>query len=126
MAFRHRFTCTSVVLLLIASAPAFAQAPAAFSPERYPIKPVRLISPFSAGGGTDTVARALSQLLGESLGRTFVVDNRAGAEGTIGTELGARAPADGYTLLLANMGTLTIAPNLRKVPYDALKDFAPI
>jgi len=105
---------------------AFAQAPGAFSRERYPVKPVRLISPFSAGGGTDTVARALSQLLGESLGRTFVVDNRAGAEGTIGTEIGARAPADGYTLLLANLGTLTIAPNLRKVPYDSLRDFAPI
>ena len=87
---------------------------------------MRLISPFSAGGGTDTVARALSQLLGESLGRIFVVDNRAGAEGTIGTEIGARAPADGYTLLLANLGTLTIAPNLRKVPYDSIRDFAPI
>jgi tripartite-type tricarboxylate transporter receptor subunit TctC len=65
-------------------------------------------------------------LLGESLGRIFVVDNRAGAEGTIGTEIGARAPADGYTLLLANLGTLTIAPNLRKVPYDSIRDFAPI
>jgi tripartite-type tricarboxylate transporter receptor subunit TctC len=105
---------------------AYAQAPGAFSRERYPVKPVRVISPFSAGGGTDTVARALSQLLGESLGRTFVVDNRAGAEGTIGTEIGARAPADGYTLLLANLGTLTIAPNLRRVPYDSIRDFAPI
>jgi tripartite-type tricarboxylate transporter receptor subunit TctC len=126
MGYRHRFSHASVVLLLMASMMAFAQAPGAFSRERYPVKPVRLISPFSAGGGTDTVARALSQLLGESLGRTFVVDNRAGAEGTIGTEIGARAPADGYTLLLANLGTLTIAPNLRKVPYDSIRDFAPI
>lgn len=124
--YRHRYSLASVVLLLTASMMAFAQAPGAFSRERYPVKPVRLISPFSPGGGTDTVARALSQLLGESLGRTFVVDNRAGAEGTIGTEIGARAPADGYTLLLANLGTLTIAPNLRKVPYDSLRDFAPI
>lgn len=124
--YRHRFSRASVVLLLTASMMAFAQAPGAFSRERYPVKPVRLISPFSPGGGTDTVARALSQLLGESLGRTFVVDNRAGAEGTIGTEIGARAPADGYTLLLANLGTLTIAPNLRKVPYDSIRDFAPI
>lgn len=126
MGYRHRFSRASVVLLLTASMMAFAQAPGAFSRERYPVKPVRLISPFSPGGGTDTVARALSQLLGESLGRTFVVDNRAGAEGTIGTEIGARAPADGYTLLLANLGTLTIAPNLRKVPYDSIRDFAPI
>jgi tripartite-type tricarboxylate transporter receptor subunit TctC len=126
MSYRHHFSRTSVVLLLTASTLAFAQAPGAFSPERYPVKPVRFISPFSAGGGTDTVARALAQLLGESLGRTFVVDNRAGAEGTIGTAIGARAPADGYTLLLANLGTLTIAPNLRKVPYDSMKDFAPI
>ena len=85
MGYRHRFSRTSVVLLVTASTMTFAQTPGAFSPERYPVKPVRLLSPFSAGGGTDTVARALSQLLGESLGRTFVVDNRAGAEGTIGT-----------------------------------------
>lgn len=124
--YRHRFFRTSVVLLLTASTMAYAQAPGAFAPERYPVKPVRFISPFSAGGGTDTVARALAQLLGESLGRIFVVDNRAGADGTIGTEIGARAPADGYTLLLANLGTLTIVPNLRKVPYDPIRDFAPI
>jgi tripartite-type tricarboxylate transporter receptor subunit TctC len=92
--------------------------------ERYPVRPVRFISPFSAGGGTDTVARVLAQLLAESLGKTFVVDNRSGAEGSIGTEIGAKAPPDGYTLLLANLGTLTILPNVRKVGYDPLKDFA--
>lgn len=122
----HSVSLLTLALLLTASLAAHAQTPGAFSPERYPVKPVRFISPFSAGGGTDTVARAIAQLLGESLGRTFVVDNRSGAEGTIGTELGARAPADGYTLLLANLGTLTIAPNLRKVSYDSIKDFAPI
>jgi tripartite-type tricarboxylate transporter receptor subunit TctC len=108
-------------VLAAAASGAWAQAAAVDS---YPSKPVRFLSPFSAGGGTDTVARALAQLLGESLGRTFVVDNRAGAEGTIGTELGARAQPDGYTLLLANLGTLTIAPNLRKVNYDPMKDFS--
>lgn len=92
----------------------------------YPNKPVRFISPFSPGGGTDTVARALALRLGEALGKTFIVDNRAGAEGIIGTELAARSPADGYTLLVVNLGTLAINPNLRKVPYDALRDFAPI
>ena len=122
----ERHDCLRMFTAMLLALPLTAQAQGAFSPERYPIKPVRLISPFSAGGGTDTVARALGQLLGESMGKVFVVDNRAGAEGTIGTELGARAPADGYTLLVANLGTLTIAPNLRKVPYDSIKDFTPI
>jgi tripartite-type tricarboxylate transporter receptor subunit TctC len=94
--------------------------------DTYPSKPVRFISPFSAGGGTDIVARALAQRMSEQLGRPFIVDNRGGAEGVIGTELGARAPADGYTLIVANLGTFCLTPNLRKVPYDPLKDFAPI
>lgn len=92
----------------------------------YPSKSVRFISPFSPGGGTDTVARALALRLGEALGRTFIVDNRPGAEGIIGTELGAKSPPDGYTLLVGNLGTLAINPNLRKVPYDPLRDFAPV
>ena len=92
----------------------------------YPNKPVRFISPFSASGGTDTVARALAQRLGEHTGRIFVVENRPGAEGVIGTDLGAKAPADGYTLLVANLGTFSLTPNLRRVPYDPLRDFAPI
>jgi tripartite-type tricarboxylate transporter receptor subunit TctC len=94
--------------------------------DSYPSKSVRLISPFSPGGGTDTVARALAQRLGDAMGKNFLVDNRPGAEGIIGTELGARSPADGYTLLVGNLGTLAINPNLRKVPYDPLRDFAPI
>jgi tripartite-type tricarboxylate transporter receptor subunit TctC len=94
--------------------------------DNYPSKPVRFISPFSAGGGTDAVARVLAQRMGESLGRVFVVDNRGGAEGAIGTELGARSPPDGYTLLVANLGTLCMTPNLRKVGYNPIRDFAPI
>lgn len=119
----QRSTAVCLGSILLASA-GLCHAQSGSSVDRYPSKPVRFLSPFSAGGGTDTVARALAQLLGESLGRTFVVDNRAGAEGTIGTELGARAQPDGYTLLLANLGTLTIAPNLRKVSYDPTKDFS--
>jgi tripartite-type tricarboxylate transporter receptor subunit TctC len=92
----------------------------------YPSKPVRFISPFSPGGGTDTVARALALRLGDALGRPFIVDNRPGADGLIGTEMGAKSPPDGYTLLVGNLGTLAINPNLRKVPYDPLRDFAPI
>lgn len=64
--------------------------------------------------------------MSEQMGRIFIVDNRGGAEGAIGTEAGARAPADGYTLLIANLGTFCLTPNLRKVGYDPLKDFAPI
>ena len=92
----------------------------------FPNKPVRFISPFSPGGGTDTVARMLAARMGEQLGRVFVVDNRGGAEGVLGTELGAKAPPDGYTLLVANLGTFSMTPNLRKVSYDPLRDFAPI
>lgn len=100
--------------------------PHAAAAEDYPTKPVRFISPFSAGGGTDTVARTLAARLGDQMGRVFVVDNRGGAEGVVGTEIGAKAPADGYTLLVANVGTFSQTPNLRKVPYDPLRDFAPI
>lgn len=92
----------------------------------YPSKPVRFISPFAPGGGTDTVARALAQRMGDAMGKSFIVDNRPGAEGIIGTELGAKSPPDGYTLMVANLGTLAINPNLRKVPYDPLRDFSPI
>lgn len=99
---------------------------AAAASNDYPSKPVRFISPFSPGGGTDTVARALALRLGDALGRTFIVDNRPGAEGIIGTELGAKSPPDGYTLLVGNLGTLAINPNLRRVPYDPLRDFAPV
>ncbi len=104
----------------------FCVAGTAAAQGAYPVKPVRFISPFAPGGGTDTVGRALAQRLGDALGKTFIVDNRPGAEGIIGTELGAKSPPDGYTLLVANLGTLAINPNLRKVPYDPLRDFAPV
>ena len=95
--------------------------------QTYPSKPVRLIIPFTAGGGTDLVARSIAQRLTEILGQPVIPDNRAGAAGTIGAELVAKAAADGYTLLMGTPGPLTINPNLRvKMPYDALKDFAPI
>lgn len=115
----------TIALAVVLSVPLAVEA-ADRSVTAYPSKPVRFISPFSAGGGTDTVARALAQRLGEATGNPFIVDNRGGAEGIIGTELAARAPADGYTLLVANLGTFCLAPNLRKVPYDPLRDFAPV
>ncbi|TFZ07440.1 tripartite tricarboxylate transporter substrate binding protein [Ramlibacter henchirensis] len=93
----------------------------------YPEKPVTLVVPFPPGGSTDNIARVLAQKLQESLGGTFVVDNKAGATGTIGAAFVKRAPADGYTLFVSSLGPFVIAPHLIKgVQYDALKDFDPI
>ncbi len=92
--------------------------------QHYPVKPVRLIVAFPAGGGNDVLARLVTQKLSAALGQQFVVDNRTGAGGTIGAELAARAPADGYTLFLAAVATHAINPNLQKnLTYDPLRDF---
>jgi tripartite-type tricarboxylate transporter receptor subunit TctC len=99
---------------------ALAQAP-------YPDRPVRIIVPFPAGGPADALARIVGEKLTQSLGKPFIVENKAGAGGNIGMEQGARAMADGYTLTLAPVGNLTVAPALYpKLPYDPAKDFAPI
>jgi tripartite-type tricarboxylate transporter receptor subunit TctC len=93
----------------------------------YPEKPVRVIVPNPAGGGVDIIARLVGQHLGERLGQQIVVDNRAGAGGTIGLGLLAKAPADGYTLGMGVTATLAIAPALyRSLPYDPQKDFEPV
>ncbi len=95
--------------------------------QSYPGKPIRLIVPFPPGGGTDATARILTQALAETAGWQIVVENRAGATGRIGTELVAKAAPDGYTLLLGTAGPNAILPGTRaKLPYDAVKDFAPI
>ena len=95
--------------------------------QEYPRKAIRLIVPFAPGGGNDTVARAIAQSAGASLGQPVVVDNRAGAGGMLGAELAARAPPDGYTLFLGGVGSHAVNPNLHaKLPYDPVKDFAPI
>ena len=94
--------------------------------QEYPSKPLRLISPFSAGGGADTVARFFGQKLAATLQQQVVVDNRAGAGSIIGTDLAAKSPPDGYTILIVN-DTHAINANLfRKLPYDPIRDFAPI
>src|SRR5687768_8139148 len=92
----------------------------------YPVRPVRVVSPFSAGGPNDIIARLVAQKLSEALGQQFVVDNRPGAGGNLGTDVVAKAPADGYTLLCAGPGSLILNPLLYKVPYDTARDFAPI
>src|SRR5689334_18620401 len=94
--------------------------------QTYPAKPVRIVVPFAPGGGTDVIARYLATGMSESIGRSVVVDNRAGANGVIGTEIVARAPADGYTLLFVS-SPHSVNPSLYpKLPYDTMRDFAPI
>lgn len=100
---------------------AFAQSDA----RRYPERPVRLIVPYAPGGSSDIIARLFGQRLAETFGQTFVVDNRPGAGGMLGTALLAKASGDGYTLILQDMPH-TINPAVHKVPYDPLKDFTPI
>ena len=94
--------------------------------QNYPARPLRIISPFSAGGSNDVVARLVSARLGEALGQQIIVENRAGAGGVVGTEFGARAAPDGYTLTMVTNATLAIVPALQKTPYDPLRDFAPV
>ena len=93
----------------------------------YPVRPIRFVVPQPPGGGTDIVGRLLAVKLSESLSQQVVVDNRAGAGGIVGTEMVAKAPADGYTLLLAYTGSMTINPNIHsKLPYRPLEDFDPV
>lgn len=92
----------------------------------FPTKTVTLVVPFPPGGSTDLIARTLQPKLQERLGGTVVVENRAGATGTIGAGQVARSPADGHTLLVSSLGPFVIAPHLIKAPYDALKDLEPI
>ncbi len=109
--------CIAASLLAMA-APAQAQD--------YPTRPVRLIVPYSAGGATDIVARILAQKLPEFLGQQVVTDNRPGAGGLIGTDTVAKAAPDGYTLLTASTPHVILPHLHKKIPFDALKDFAPI
>jgi tripartite-type tricarboxylate transporter receptor subunit TctC len=103
-------------------APSDARAQAA-----YPTKPITIIVPFSAGGTTDILARVVGLHVGQTLGQPVIVDNRAGAGGNIGTQAVARAPADGYTLLMGTVGTHAINQGLyKKLPFDPIKDFAPL
>jgi tripartite-type tricarboxylate transporter receptor subunit TctC len=95
--------------------------------ERFPDKPVRFIVPFPPGGGTDALARILGAKLAELWGQQVVIDNRAGAQGNIGTAAGAKAPPDGYTITFAHQGALVINPHMyRNTGYDTLKDFAAV
>jgi tripartite-type tricarboxylate transporter receptor subunit TctC len=106
---------------------AFATLATSLAAQGYPVKPVRLVIPWAAGGSTDSIGRILAQRLSESTGKQWVADNRAGATGTIGHAFVSKAPSDGYTLLLGTNSTFAIAPHLYKnLQYDNEKSFAPI
>jgi tripartite-type tricarboxylate transporter receptor subunit TctC len=119
----HRVNATLVGALALAS----LVTPLAGAQPAYPSKPVRLVVPFPAGGTTDLLARAAAQKLFEAWGQQVIVDNRPGAAGNIGAELVAKAPPDGYTLLMGTVGTHAINTSLyAKMPYDHVKDFTPV
>jgi len=101
--------------------------PAVAFGQAYPAKPIRIVVPFLAGGASDSVGRLVSTRLPELLQQQVIVENRAGAGGTIGAELVARAAPDGYVLLIGNIGVISVAPSVfSRLPYDPVKDFAPI
>jgi len=117
---RRYFVKRVTVLMVLAFTTAYAYA------AEYPVKPVRIISPFPPGGSVDLVARVVGTDVSKPLGQQVIVDNRSGASGMIGTELAAKAPPDGYTLLVNTLPFVTNQFAYSKVPYDPVNDFAPI
>jgi tripartite-type tricarboxylate transporter receptor subunit TctC len=120
---RHLFTSlAAIAAMLCISAPLPVLAA-----DAYPSRPVKIIVPYSAGGGTDVVTRVLAQRLSESMGQPFVVDNRPGADATIGPAIAAKAAPDGYTLLATSgVSFLITRSSMKDLPYDPMKDFAPV
>ena len=126
MSDRHARAFVFALFATVASG-AFAQAHSTSSGQAYPAKPIRLVVPFAAGGALDVVGRVIGARLGESWGRQVVIDNRLGAAGNIGAEFVAKAPPDGYTLLMSSVTTMAINMSLlEKPPYDFVRDYAPV
>ena len=105
---------------VLAGGHAYAEA------QSYPVKPIRIVIPYPPGGGNDIVARNVNIKLPGLLGQNVIIDNRAGAGGNLGAELAAKAPADGYTLFIANNSLTTNLSLYAKLPYEPFRDFAPI
>jgi tripartite-type tricarboxylate transporter receptor subunit TctC len=114
----YRLVC-SVAVLGAVPAGIHAQQP-------YPAKPIRMIVPFAPGGNTDIIARIVAPKMSENLGQQIIIDNRGGAGSIIGSEIAAKSPPDGYTLLMASAGHVINPAMVKKLPYDSIKDFAPI
>ena len=96
------------------------------SSSNYPSKPIKLIAPVAAGGGLDNLARKVADRLSKNLGQTIIVDNMGGGGGAIASQVTAKSAPDGYTLMIAYVGTHGTNPAVRKLPYDAIKDFTPV
>jgi len=117
----------SKFLVLSAALALVHPAVTVFAQAAYPSKPIRMIVPVAPGGGADITARALAQKLTELWGQQIIIDNRAGAGGIVGLEIGARSAPDGYTLIQGSVGPLTVNPALhKKLPYDSIRDFEPV
>ena len=112
------FSALALAVLLVSPAEADAQ--------QYPNRPIRLLVGYPPGGPADVTARLMGPHLTEALGQQVVIDNRAGAGGTVAATLLSRSEPDGYTISIMANGEIAISPNLRKLPYDPLKDFAPV
>ena len=120
---RHQLILRLLHAAMIAGALSLALPSVA---QTYPSKPIRMIVGFAPGGGTDVTARAIAQPLSDALRQRVIIDNRPGADGVVGTDIAAKSPPDGYTLLMVNSGH-TVNPGMyKKLPYDTIRDFAPI
>ena len=113
-------------LALIAALAATAIAPPVLAQGDYPTKPIRIIAPVQPGGGVDLVARTMAERLGKALGQSVIVENQSGGGGIVGSQATARAAPDGYTLMIGYVGTHGTNPAVRKLPYDAIRDFTPV
>ena len=123
----HLLTTLSLSFVLLVAAPGLqAQGNASPSATAWPVKPVRIVVPFSPGGNTDAIARISAERLGAALGQQFIVENRVGAAGMIATEFVARAAADGYTLIMATGSQVITAPFTQKISFDPVAELAPI
>jgi tripartite-type tricarboxylate transporter receptor subunit TctC len=116
----------TAAVALLAAVSALHAAEKAAEVKNYPNRPVRLIDPYAPGGGSGVLARLVGAKLADAWGKQIVVDNRPGAAAAIGTEIAVKAAPDGYTLLMGTSGSIAISPNVNKVPYDPIKDLAPI
>ena len=125
---RHYSTATQRVLQVARLVPMmfFLAAPMVAAQAPYPNRPVKIIAPQAPGGGVDLVGRIIADRLGRAMGQSFVIENQAGAGGSIATQAAARAAPDGYTLMIGYVATHATNPAVRKVPYDAVKDFTPV
>jgi tripartite-type tricarboxylate transporter receptor subunit TctC len=122
----QEFWCRCLAALGLFAVVVMTGGPAPAQSGDYPMRPVRIIVPYPAGGSTDNIARPLAERLSQALSQQFVVENRGGAGGALGAEMMAKATPDGYTIMITPQTPIVVLPNLRKMPYDPAKDFVPI